>query len=349
MKKFTLVSLARTKKSATSALMGLAILFVTLNFVSANLSIKVYSSNPNVSDGAGIQNNGTADGAFPFWDTGLPDDEATARMMFEGDEFHLWDTYFQNDETEPRIMLEDDNFPRWTTCPQNDDAAEEQNLSLNTVDRPASTDEFFRKDLNLLDFEDSLYGHFSFHRPNLTKTLSEKRFDDPSDQERYKNALDYYESKKSEHELLEDYTPKNDPSKFDYLDDLKQETLKKFNDSQARTAVFNGDPFENENIILTYNNRGSANLVNWPKLPNAATQPSSLPIPRYASDNVAFSPYNKEASSSDDDFSYSEGGSFHRDGSPNLLAQAPDIPPPAGLFEKTTGSHSKPNATSTYH
>lgn len=288
MKKFTSVSLARTKKSATSALMGLAILFVTLNFVSATLSIRAYSSNFNSSENIGLQNNGT-------------------------------------------------------------EAEDAQNLPLNTVDRPASTDEFFRKDLNLLDFEDSLYGHFSFHRPNLTKTLSEKRFDDPSDQERYKNALDYYESKKSEHELLEDYTPKNDPSKFDYLDDLKQETLKKFNDSQARTAVFNGDPFENENIILTYNNRGSANLVNWPKLPNAATQPSSLPIPRYASDNVAFSPYNKEASSSDDDFSYSEGGSFHRDGSPNLLAQAPDIPPPAGLFEKTTGSHSKPNATSTYH
>lgn len=208
MKKFTLVSLARTKKSATSALMGLAILFVTLNFVSATLSIKVCSSNPNFSDGAGIQNNGTADGAFPFWETGLPDDEATARMM-----------------------LEDDNFPRWTTRPQNNDAAEEQNLSLNTVDRPASTYEFFRKDLNLLDSEDSLYGHFSFLRPNLTKTLSEKRFDDPSDQEKYKSAL------------------------------------------------------SNKNYF-----------------------------------------YN-------DDSSYSEGGSFHPDGSPNILAQSPDISsPPTGLF-----------------
>ncbi len=218
MKKFTLVSLARAKKSATSALMGLAILFVTLNFVSATLSIKVYSSNPNVSDGAGIQNNGTRNDAFPFWETGLPDDEATARMMFEGDEFHLWDTYFQNDETEPRIMFEDDDFPTLTTSLQNNDAEEAQNLSLNTVDRPASTDEFFRKDLNLLDFEDSLYGHFSFHRPNLTKTLSEKRFDDPQNQERYKNALDYYEAKKSEHEILKYYTPENDPSESDYHD-----------------------------------------------------------------------------------------------------------------------------------
>lgn len=352
MKKFTLVSLARTKKSATSALMGLAILFVTLNFVSANLSIKVYSSNPNVSDGAGIQNNGTADGAFPFWDTGLPDDEATARMMFEGDEFHLWDTYFQNDETEPRIMFEDDDFPTLTTSLQNNDAEEAQNLSLNTVDRPASTDEFFRKDLNLLDFEDSLYGHFSFHRPNLTKTLSERRFDDPQNQERYKSALDYYEAKKSEHELLEDYPPKNDPSESDYLDDLKQETLKKFNDSQERTYdfnCFNDDPFERakfqhiqeDNIILTYDNREAGNFANRLNSPNTAPQPSSLPIPRRASDVVAFFPYDKGGSSSDDDSSYSEGGSFHRDGSPNLLAQAPDIlPPPAGLFEVTNGSPS---------
>lgn len=362
MKKFTLVSLARTKKSATSALMGLAILFVTLNFVSANLSIKVYSSNPNVSDGAGIQNNGTADGAFPFWDTGLPDDEATARMMFEGDEFHLWDTYFQNDETEPKIMFEDVNFPPLTTSLQNNDAEEAQNLSLNTVDRPASTDEFFRKDLNLLDLEDSLYGHFSFHRPNLTKTLSERRFDDPQNQERYKSALDYYEAKKSEHELLEDYPPKNDPSESDYLDDLKQETLKKFNDSQERTYdfnCFNDDPFERakfqhgqeDNIILTYDNKGAGNFANRLNSPNTAPQPSSLPIPRRASDVVAFFPYDKRGASSDDDSSYDgETSLYHRDGSPNLLAQAPDIPPPpAGLWKETSGSPSKPKPTSTYY
>lgn len=302
MKKFTLVSLARAKKSATSALMGLAILFVTLSFVSATLSTKVYSSNADSSENIGLSNNDAADDAFPFWGTGL----------------------------------------------QNNDAEEEQNLPLSTVARPASTDEFFRKDLNLLDFEDSLYGHFSFHCPNLTKTLSERRFDDPQDQERYKSALDYYEAKKSEHELLEDYMPKNDLTNSDYFDDLKQETFKMFNVSQAGTAVFNGDPFENETIILTCDNGGAGNLANRPNLPNTATQPSSLPVPRRASDTVAFS-YDKGGSSSDDDSSYSEGGSFHRDGSPNLLAQAPDISPPSGLWKGTSGSHCSPKAISTYH
>lgn len=94
MKKFTLVSLARTKKSATSALMGLAILFVTLNFVSATLSIKVYSSNSNSSEGIGLQNNDTGDNNIPFGNTAL-----------------------QDNETAPRILLEDDNFPSVLNLP----------------------------------------------------------------------------------------------------------------------------------------------------------------------------------------------------------------------------------------
>ncbi len=310
MKKFTSVSLARTKKSITSALMGLAILFVTLNFVSATLSTKVYSSNTNISYGAGIPNNGTKDDAFPFWGTGLQDNEPA-----------------------PRIMFEDDNFPPLTTSLQNNDAEEKQNLSLSTVDCPASTDELFRRDLKFLDSEDSLYGHYSFHRLNLTKTLSEKRFDDPGDQKRYKNALDYYEAKKSEHELLKDYTSKNDPNNFDYLDDLRQETFKKFNDSQAGTAAFNGDPFENENIILTYDNKGSEdNFPNVLNFSSTASHPSSLPVPIRASDTVALFPYDIKSSSSydfyNDDSSYnSEESPFHRDGTPNLLAQAQNISP----------------------
>ncbi len=356
MKKFTSVSLARTKKSITSALMGLAILFVTLNFVSATLSTKVYSSNTNISYGAGIPNNGTKDDAFPFWGTGLQDDEPAPRMMFEDDEFHLWDTGLQDNDAAPRIMFEDDNFPPLTTSLQNNDAEEKQNLSLSTVDCPASTDELFRRDLNFLDFENSLYGHYSFHRPNLTKTLSEKRFDDPGDQKRYKNALDYYVAKKSEHELLKDYTSKNDPNNFDYLDDLRQETFKKFNDSQAGTAAFNGDPFENENIILTYDNKGSEdNFPNVLNFSSTASHPSSLPVPIRASDTVALFPYDIKSSSSydfyNDDSSYnSEESPFHRDGTPNLLAQAQNIsPPPVGLGKITNGSPSKPKATSTYH
>ena len=260
-KKFTSVSLARTKKSATSALMGLAILFVTLNFVSATLSTKVYSSNPS----------------------------------------SLKDIDPQNDESE------DEN--------------------------PTNIDEkTLKKDTNLIDFLDCLYGDHRYKYPNLTESIAKSRFDEALHQKSYEKILNSHVIKSSiNNEQFTDYQ--------------NNDTDNDSNDFGCSVC----EPFENENIILTYDNRGSANLANWPKLPNAATQPSSLPIPRYASDNVAFSPYNKEASSSDDDFSYSEGGSFHRDGSPNLLAQAPDIPPPAGLFEKTTGSHSKPNATSTYH
>lgn len=261
MKKFTLVSFAIAKKSATSALMGLAILFITLSFVSATLSTKVYSSNPS----------------------------------------SLKDIDPQNDESE------DEN--------------------------PTNIDEkTLKKDTNLIDFLNCLYGDHRYKYLNLTESIAKSRFDEALHQKSYKKILNSHVIKSSiNNEQFTDYQ--------------NNDTDNDSNDFGCSVC----EPFENENIILTYDNRGADNFPNTSNLPNTATQPSSPPVPRRASDVVAFFPYDKGGSSSDDDSSYSEGGPFHRDGSPNLLAQAPDIPPPAGLFEKTTGSHSKPNATSTYH
>lgn len=261
MKKFTLVSLARAKKSATSALMGLAILFVTLSFVSATLSTKVYSSNPS--------------------------------------------------------SLEDID-------PQNDESEDE---NLTNIDEKT-----LKKDTNLIDFLDCLYGDHRYKYPNLTESIAKSRFDEALHQKSYEK-------------ILNSHVIKSSMNNEQFTGYQNNDTDNDSNDFGCSVC----EPFENDNIILTYDNGGAGNLANRLNLPNTATQPSSLPVPRRASDVVAFFPYDKGGSSSDDNSSYSEGGSFHRDGSPNLLAQAPDISPPSGLWKGTSGSHCSPKAISTYH
>lgn len=173
MKKFTLVSLARAKKSATSAFMGLAILFVTLNFVNATLSIKVYSSNFDSSEGIGLQ----------------------------------------NDESE-------DEDPT--------------NIDEKTL----------KKDTNLIDLLDCLYGDHRYKYPNLTESIAKIRFDEALHQKSYEKILNSHVIKSSTNN--------------------EQFTGCQNNDTDNDSNNFGCsvcEPFENENIILTYDNKGPESNV----------------------------------------------------------------------------------------
>lgn len=106
--------------------MGLAILFVTLNFVSATLSIKVYSSNSNSSEGIGLQND----------ESGYED--------------------------------------------------------------PTNIDEkTLKKDTNLIDFLDCLYGDHRYKYPNLTESIAKSRFDESLHQKSYEKILNSHVIKSS--------------------------------------------------------------------------------------------------------------------------------------------------------